>query len=99
MRKFKDKLLFTMCVITAFVCGSVIESELSQPKFVDTVKINEQEVKIVDFMYTYEKDGEVIEGDYSLVSDQGWEYSTSSRYENLYTNAKIVQSKNRKKEK
>lgn len=32
-------------------------------------------VKVVDVMYTYQKDGKTIEGDYSFVSHNGYEYA------------------------
>lgn len=43
-----------------------------------------QRVKVVDVMYTYEKDGKTIEGDYSFSVHNGYEYSTDYDYELEY---------------
>lgn len=56
----------------------------------DSVSINGNRVKVVDIMYTYENEqGETIEGDYSLVSDNGYEYNPLGTYHKEYQNAKI----------
>ena len=44
-----------------------------------------QKVKVVDVMYTYEKDGKIVEGDYSFVSHKGYEYIPGEKYDLEYT--------------
>lgn len=56
----------------------------------NTVSINGQRVTVVDFMYTYQtEEGDIIEGDYSIVSDKGYEYNPFTSYSKEYENAKI----------
>lgn len=56
----------------------------------DTISINGKRVKVVDVMYTYELDnGVVVEGDYSLSVNNGYEYAVDGSYSKEYQNAKL----------
>lgn len=56
----------------------------------DNISINGRRVKVVDVMYTYTlESGEVVEGDYSLSVNSGYEYSVDGSYHKEYENAKV----------
>lgn len=77
-------------IIVLCICNFVIGFGVSQKiKNDNLISIDGNKVKVVNVMYTYQKDGEVVEGDYSIVSQQGYEYSTSGSYHKEYENAKI----------
>lgn len=77
-----------LLVVFSFVLGNIIGNKDDMST---KIYINGQEVEVVDFMYTYKnEEGVVVEGDYSLVSDKGYEYSTDYTYDKEYTNATIT---------
>lgn len=83
----KKKLLIIGLVVLGFACGSGVTYKLMNN---DTISINGKRVKVVDVMYTYNtEEGEVIEGDYSFVSDNGYEYNPLGTYHKEYQNAKL----------
>ena len=83
----KNKLLIVGAIVLSFVCGTSVAYKTMNN---DTISINGNRVKIVDVMYTYKtEEGEVIEGDYSLVSQKGYEYNPIGGYNKEYENAKL----------
>lgn len=83
------KVLVLACLVVASFIGGIV---LGQNKNSDnvSVSINGQEVEVVAFMYKYiNENEEEIEGDYSIVLDNGLEWSNESDYAKEYQEAII----------
>lgn len=86
MSKFKWFLVIG-AICTSFGMGMITSISLLNN---DTISINGRRVKVVDVMYTYEtEEGEEVYGDYSLVSQNGYEYTEDGSYTKDYQDAVV----------
>lgn len=77
-------------IVGSFMLGIFTHNRGCVTPMGNIASINGQAVEVVDFMYKYiNEEGQEVRGDYSLVLQNGYEYTEDGTYSNEYENAEI----------
>ena len=86
MTKFKWYLIVGAVCLSFGLGGATSISLLNN----NTISINGKRVEVVDVMYKYQnEEGKEVHGDYSIVSQNGYEYTEDGTYTKDYQDAVV----------